>query len=201
MKEKIKPKRSKGKKTYRKGQLKLFLFLFAVLLASAILRVEANVINNNSNCYKISKDQGDIKLFFWSDKYKESSTIKFAGMITNKIQREKVFRNKDYEIYFERNQGDCKSIKQSAKDIEIGISDLSDKYVSGVGAKGNNKHASFIVLDYRYKLNSFVLFHELGHAYGLGHTNEKNNYMSLESAKNKYTKEQREKIIYGLTKT
>ncbi|MFA5857310.1 MAG: hypothetical protein WC867_08155 [Candidatus Pacearchaeota archaeon] len=126
---------------------------------------------DDSGCHLIYGGNNDINMFFYSENGHDEDEIKnFGKWVIREMRTEKPYKEFNYNGFYEEEKYACRDqINERQKDVRIGFGNT--RGYRAWGSEGINGNAGEVIFE-RYEKWHFLLFHELGHAYGFGHTND-----------------------------
>jgi hypothetical protein len=154
---------------FRKKPLKVGECYKGKTIIEVIDRKTYRYVNGCSNC-QIVIGKGFRNIFIEKSQYKSDDEMHDLGKwIYDKMKNREPYDEVDYTVYFEKYPDAC-AITRYKSDVKFMVDKIPGGYV-GWGVpyrKGEIRSVTFDPGAHWWK-HEFLLFHELGHAYGLGH--------------------------------
>jgi hypothetical protein len=138
----------------------------------------------DSGCYLFYGGNNEINMFFYSEKGHDDNEVKdFGKWVIKEMRTEKPYKEFSYNGFYEEEKYACRNlINEREKDVRLGFGNTQG--YRAWGSQGSESKAGEVVFE-KFEKWHFLLFHELGHSYGFGHTSDRS-IMDIDGGDHKY---------------
>ncbi len=182
---------------YKLMMIFFILFLIFCLVGLLTLHSISAALIEQPVCEKLS--DGEIKVFYSYEGKPERTVVTYSKMFVKVLKKEEVYIDLNFSVYYESSPFACRNVvTEQRHDVRVVIKYYGDHNgYEGLAASGLKDRAGYMELASSKKINKYLIMHEIGHVYGLGHSSLKGkegNYMSVQGSKDRYNAEQLIKI-------